>query len=60
MNLSDRLNEYRLRIAGVRFIAARKCGDGDAQDSASVRLCWLHTQRSVERVMAMEFEEGLR
>jgi hypothetical protein len=60
MNLSDRLNEYRLRIAGARFIAARKCGDRDGEVSAWVRLRWLHTQRSVERVMAMEFEEGLR
>ena len=54
MNLSDRLNEYRLRIAGARFIAARKCGDRDGEVSSWVRLCWLHTQVTVNRVTKVD------
>jgi hypothetical protein len=60
MTLSGRLNEYRTSIAEALLKAARKRGDGDAQDSAQVSLCWLHTQRSVDRVVAMEVEKGLR
>ena len=60
MRLSDKINEYRLRLAGAYFIAARNRGDREAEVAVWVALTRLHTMRSVERVREMEVERGLR